>query len=148
VVANWEAAKKKAAVAGGLFAVAEGRGRMGKGKSVGAAAVQRTKDAAAAASRAISRGDFKEIQADTAKAIASVEDVVGRLPTSKVIHRVSDLLTRVISLSRFSFVTLIISKQGSKTAPKVAAKEEKGKVSQKPNGARPKSWKSMIDFLE
>jgi hypothetical protein len=102
VVANWEAANKKAAVAGGLFAVAGGRGRMGKGKSSGAAAVQRTKDAAAAASRAISRGDFKEIQADTAKAIASVEDVVGRLPTSQVIHHVSDSLTRVICLSRFS----------------------------------------------
>ena len=102
VVTNWEAAKKKAAVAGGLFAVAGGRGRMGKGKSVGAAAVQRAKDAAAAASRAISRGDFKEIQADTAKAIASVEDVVGRLPKSQVIHRVSASLTRVISLTRFS----------------------------------------------
>ena len=102
MVTNWEAAKKKAAVAGGLFAVAGGRGRMGKGKSVGAAAVQRAKDAAAAASRAISRGDFKEIQADTAKAIASVEDVVGRLPKSQVIHRVSASLTRVISLTRFS----------------------------------------------
>jgi hypothetical protein len=44
----------------------------------------------------------------------------------------------------------MISKQGSKTAPKVAAKVEKGQVSlgKKRKGARPKSWKSMIEFLE